>query len=62
MDGLFAFATLIIAQFFAVLYVHRWYAAGPGPDIDGGPLDGAPKSSRAELLHIWGKAKSGASA
>ncbi len=61
MDGLFAFAVLIMAQFFAVLYVHRWYAAGPGPDIDGGPFDGAPKS-RVELLHTWGKAKSGASA
>jgi hypothetical protein len=60
MDGLFAFAALITAQFFAVLYVHRWYAAVPRPDMDGGSFDGTPKS-RSELLHTWGRAKSRAS-
>ena len=50
MDGLLAFAALIMAQFLAVLYVHCWYAQVPPPDVDGGPLDGAPKS-RVELLH-----------
>ena len=32
MDGLFAFAALITAQFAAVLYAHCWHAAGRWPD------------------------------
>lgn len=50
MDGLFAFTALMAAQFLAVLYVHRWYAAAPPPDANGGFFDGLPKS-RGELLH-----------
>ena len=46
MDGLFAFAALITAQFAAVLYAHCWHAAGRWPD------DGAKHlRSRSELTH-----------
>lgn len=44
MDGLFAFAALITAQFAAVLYAHYWHAADRWPD------DGAKHlRSRSEL-------------
>lgn len=46
MDGLFAFAALITAQFAAVLYAHYWHAADRWPD------DGAKHlRSRSELTH-----------